>query len=371
MKKLLPGFAERLMRCPAAPYHEELVAAEVMRICGEHGLFHEFDRYGNLLVRCTKRTIKSPIALAAHMDHPGFVVRKRVSQGRYVARFLGGVGDSYFRAGTRLLLMPGRVRARLGKRLSQKQRDFEIEAVSRAAGETFIPSFAIWDLPEFGSRKGILRGRVCDDLIGVATILAVLAELRGTKAGSNVVGVLTRAEEVGFQGALMVAESKSIPRESLVISLETSRELPGVKMGRGVILRVGDKASIFDSAATRFLAEVGGALKKRDRTFDFQRALMSGGTCEATAYQEYGYRCAAVCVALGNYHNCGAKDKIAAEYVSAADAISMGKLLAEAARNLKRFDDLAGRLPKRLAGLAREGKRELLKRRINPQTPRK
>jgi hypothetical protein len=37
--------------------------------------------------------------------------------------------------------------------------------------------------------------------------------------------------------------------------LETSRELPGVKMGGGVILRVGDKASIFDSEATRFLAE--------------------------------------------------------------------------------------------------------------------
>ena len=42
---------------------------------------------------------------------------------------------------------------------------------------------------------------------------------------------------------------------------------------------------------------------------------MSGGTCEATAYQLYGYRTAALCVALGNYHNCGPDLTIAPEFV--------------------------------------------------------
>ena len=41
---------------------------------------------------------------------------------------------------------------------------------------------------------------------------------------------------------------------------------------------------------------------------------MSGGTCEATAYQEFGFQTAAVCVALGNYHNCGPRNRIAAEF---------------------------------------------------------
>ena len=62
--------------------------------------------------------------------------------------------------------------------------------------------------------------------------------------------MISRAEEVGFQGALTVASSRQLPKDSLVISLETSRELPPVKMGQGVIIRVGDRASIFDSAAT-------------------------------------------------------------------------------------------------------------------------
>lgn len=364
MKDVLPEIAERLMGCPAAPYHEELVAAEAARICDENGLVREMDQWGNLIVWCDRKQNtnqgRAPIVLAAHMDHPGFVIREQVDARTVIGRFLGGVGDSYFVNGTRVVLMPGRVGATLGRRLNEKERDFEIRAQKDLSE---VPRFAVWDLPEFESRKGILRGRVCDDLIGVATILSVLISLKGTSAGRNVMGVLSRAEEVGFQGALALAESKCLPRESLIISLETSRELPSVKMGEGVIIRVGDRSSIFDSDATRFLSEVAGDLQKGEKSFGFQRALMSGGTCEATAYQEYGYRCGAVCVALGNYHNCGANNKIRAEFVSGSDAISMERLLVECARVWPRYKELVGRLPKRLARLAAEGRKELSKNR--------
>jgi putative aminopeptidase FrvX len=361
MKAILTAIAERLMRCPAAPYHEELVAREAVRICEENGLAWEKDQFGNLLVRCRGKQSKAPIVLAAHMDHPGFLIRKQIDRQTFIARFHGGVADSYFRPGTKTLLIPGGVRAELGKCVDKKNRDYELHAKSDAP-ET--PSFAVWDLPPFEARRGLIRGRACDDLIGVATILAVLAGIKSTRAARNVVGVLSRAEEVGFQGALALAEAKRLPKKSLIVSLETSRELPSVKMGRGVIIRVGDRASIFDSAATRFLNEVAGDLQKRQRNFQFQRALMSGGTCEATAYQEYGYRCAAVCVALGNYHNCGSGDNIRAEFVSEPDALSMARLLTECAREWPRFDSLVARLPKRLSRLAREGRKELGKHQL-------
>jgi endoglucanase len=130
-------------------------------------------------------------------------------------------------------------------------------------------------------------------------------------------------------------------------------------MGKGVILRVGDKASIFDSEATRFLAECAAALAKKPSAFTWQRALMSGGTCEATAYQEYGYQVAAVCVALGNYHNCGPRHRIAAEYVSLNDAVGMVELLAHAARQMPRYPALVRRLPQRLERLAAEARRRI------------
>jgi endoglucanase len=54
---------------------------------------------------------------------------------------------------------------------------------------------------------------------------------------------------------------------------------------------------------------------------------MSGGTCEATAYQLDGYRAAALCVALGNYHNCGPDETIAPEFVAVDDVAGMIALM--------------------------------------------
>ena len=72
-------------------------------------------------------------------------------------------------------------------------------------------------------------------------------------------------------------------------------------------------------------------LTAKRKGFQFQRGLMSGGTCEGTAYQELGFQTAAVCIALGNYHNCAARNRIAAEYVSVADACGMASSLARRA----------------------------------------
>lgn len=361
MKRLFLEIAGRLMRCPAAPYFEELVAAEALKICREHRIRAQFDEFGNLFVRAAGTVGHRPLVLAAHMDHPGFSIQKQQKGEVCVGRFHGGVGDAYFKAGTKLLLMPGRIKARLGNRISEKNREYEIRVNSELKKSA---EFAVWDLPEFSLTKGIIRGRVCDDLIGVAAILTVLIQLRGTKAAAHVIGVLSRAEEVGFHGALALSESKHLPSNSVLVSLETSRETPPVKMGRGVIIRVGDRASTFDSAATRFLAEVATDLKKREPTFHFQRALMSGGTCEATAYQEYGYQCTGVCVALGNYHNCGPNEKIGAEFVSLSDAESMCSLLCKAAEEMPKMPMLTRRLPDRLAKLASEGRRKLIRRKL-------
>src|SRR3954471_4187874 len=97
-------------------------------------------------------------------------------------------------------------------------------------------------------------------------------------------------------------------------------------MGEGVIVRVGDRTSIFDDTATAALTAAATEAK-----IPFQRRLMSGGTCEATAYQLYGYRTAALCVALGNYHNCGPDLTIAPEFVALDDVAGMVQLMVRAA----------------------------------------
>jgi putative aminopeptidase FrvX len=365
------SLAARLMRQPAAPYHEHAVAREVKKICSDFDLHCDEDKFGNLLVRIDSKTFGNrnvrPIVFAAHMDHPGFDVVPNARSPR--VRFLGGVPDEYFRPGLRVRLMPGGLKAKLGKRLG-KERAFELKsAVRLSSGHRF----AVWELEDFALRKGFIHGRSCDDLIGVASALAALIELKDLtrKKGGRArvasaftpIAAISRAEEVGFHGALALCGSSAIPKNALVISLETSRELPGVKMGNGVIIRVGDRSSIFNSDAMRFLSEVAAERaserKSLNLRFAYQRALMSGGTCEATAYQEYGYQTAAVCIALGNYHNCGPQKRIAAEYVKVTDAISMVDLLIEATKNMPRFSELTQKLPTRLETMRKEAARKL------------
>ncbi len=354
-QELLVSIAKRLMGCPAIAYHEDAVRAEAETICREQGLEFERDQYGNVFIHWQQGRKQRPLVLAAHLDHPGFEIKRALAGKSLRAEFLGGVPESYFRRGVKLRLMPGAVPAVLGRRLKGEK----AYALTAQRKPSTAPEFAVWELEDFAIRRGRIYGRACDDLIGCATILTTLIELKRRRAPTHVIGVLSRAEEVGFHGALTIAEARGLPKDSLVISLETSREMSPVKMGQGMILRVGDRASVFDSAATRFLNESAVRLQQRESAFKFQRALMSGGTCEATAYQEYGYQTAAVCVALGNYHNCGPGNRLRAEYVSVSDAVGMAQLLTEAAIQMKHYSRLTAKLPKRLADYARQARRRL------------
>jgi putative aminopeptidase FrvX len=105
-----------------------------------------------------------------------------------------------------------------------------------------------------------------------------------------------------------------LPPGTIPLSLETSSELPPAKMGEGVIIRVGDKSSVFDPDITARLVRVAQAQSIR-----YQRCLMPGGTCEATAFNLFGYPAGALCIALGNYHNCTSDGRIGSEYVSVTD----------------------------------------------------
>ncbi len=283
--------AHRILSQPTAPFHEDAVRREIRALLADcaHITLTE-DRFGNLLAHYRRGsggalTAKAPrFAFAAHMDHPAYVGRD----------FLGGVPERY---------------------LKKKPRTRKFGA------------FRMWDLPACEVRAGRIRSRACDDLIGCTAIVAALRELEATGAPCAAWGLFTRAEEVGFIGAIELAKSARLPKSVTVVSLETSSVKGGpVRIGGGPIIRVGDRTSVFDSAAT---AQLQSAAKAAG--IPHQRALMQGGTCEATAYALYGYRTAAMCVALGNYHNCGPGDRIAAEYVSVEDTLGMARLCAAAA----------------------------------------
>ncbi|MFV1996165.1 MAG: M20/M25/M40 family metallo-hydrolase, partial [Verrucomicrobiales bacterium] len=183
--------------------------------------------------------------------------------------------------------------------------------------------FAMWDLPALEQRDGLIHSRACDDLVNCATILAAFDSLEARGVEAAVHAVFTRAEEVGFVGAVELARRWPYPEGAVFVSLETSAPVPGVEIGGGPVLRVGDRLSIFDHCATGHFARVAA-----EAGIEVQRCLLDRGACEATAIQAYGIPAAGMSIALGNYHNCGPGSKIEAEFISRDDYFSMVALVA-------------------------------------------
>src|SRR5215210_1516320 len=129
-KRKLLSITRAILEQPTAPFHEEAVAAEVLRQLAKcpHVKVRR-DKFGNLIASYRRgKHAKPRYAFAAHMDHPGWVG----------SEFLGGVPKE---------LLP------TGKR--------------KSFGE-----FAMWDFPACDLRRdGRLYSRACDDLIGCAVIV--------------------------------------------------------------------------------------------------------------------------------------------------------------------------------------------------------
>ena len=301
---------------PTAPFHEDAVRAEILiQLAQCPHVSAEQDDFGNVVARYRRGEGEARFAFAAHMDHPAYVFDPAITEG---AEAQAGAGSKQ---------PPAAPAAISGAPLSSTF----LGGVPREYREKNPPTrdfgaFAMWDLPACELREGRIHSRACDDLIGCSAIVALFRELEEQEAEACVYGLFTRAEEVGFVGAIRLAQSGIVPRTVTVISLETSSEKGGpAKMGEGVVVRVGDRTSIFDAGATATLVQFAKAAG-----IPAQRCLMSGGTCEGTAYQLYGYRCAALCVALGNYHNCGPETQIAPEFVSLDDVAGMVRLMVHA-----------------------------------------
>jgi putative aminopeptidase FrvX len=341
---------------PTAPFAEGRVAEFVRKfVSRRQNLSLKEDRFGNLLIELKSRRNLPRWVFTAHMDHPGFVAKKMLDGNRLQAVFRGWVKVEFAR-GARVVFYDDRGEAR-GTVVEATVLDYD----QRAVPDTVIVcvnrpvargSPGMFDQGVGRYREGKFYSRACDDLGGAAACLEMIDRLSRARrpVPSPVAVLLTRAEEEGFIGCIAACKHQTLLRKSdRVIAIECSSRQPVAPQGDGVIIRVGDRASVFNSALTYFLGQQAEELKKKDRQFRYQRALMPGGVCEATVYDVFGYTAASLCVALGNYHNMDVKrGKIGPEYIDAGDWRNMVKLFVHLAENGHRFKPGHGDLRKRV-----------------------
>ena len=303
--------------------------------------------------RGAARRATAPIFFTAHMDHPAFVVAQVCGARELTAEFRGHVQERFFVGSPVLLHSDGRRPAR-GRVVEfhrpEAPRSDGLARVLFARDVAARPGDLLtWDVGAPRIRQGRLEAPSCDDPAGVAAALAALDVLLGERRFRGDVRVLlTRAEETGFVGAIAACRAGTLPRQGRFITLETSKSFPESPIGGGPVIRVGDRTGIFDPDLTYRLSRIAAAVAAEDPKFQWQRKLMPGGTCEASVFETYGFKAAACCVPLGNYHNMNeATGRPAAETISLADFDGLVRLLAAVGRNLddtKRFPPLKVRL---------------------------
>ena len=338
---------------PAAPFFERNVAQYILETLENIGVEAYRDAYGNIIAHyknvSESATPQPPIAFMAHMDHPGFEIIE-ASEGRIVARALGGVPVASLKKPTPvLILLPD------GERMSAEVVPPD-EPLSQDASERLVlvrlksdvaldlPVPVAFDLPDFVLDGDTIRMRALDDLAGCGGILASLERVVSDKAETEMYAIFTRCEEGGLYGARLLAEAGTLPKETLIVSLEASPVIPGVAQGEGPIIRTGDAAYTFDADAEQVLIAARESIRGREPDFKCQRQLMSGGTCEATAFAVFGYHATGIAFPLGNYHNATTRipdpdGGIDAEYIRLSDYLGGVALIAEAAVSVAKRND--------------------------------
>ena len=350
---------QEICSLPTAPFVEDRAIAYARRFAKDRKLKLTEDRFGNLLLEL--RGMKRGAArwvFTAHMDHPGFVADRMLDDRTLRATFRGYVLAEYLQ-GQKVRFFAGddEIRGVVTEVTAEKKSPRAERAIIRVSGHVPPESAGMLDQGEGRVKGKKFLSRAIDDLAGVAAALEMLDRLVKKPPAATVAVLLTRAEEEGFVGAMAASlHPELLRKDDRLIAIECSAMQPYAQQGDGCIIRIGDRTSVFNSSISYFISDIAGKLTKKDKSFKFQRALMPGGTCEATVYDVYGFTAGSICVPLGNYHNMDReKKKIGPEYIDVNDWENMVKLFVAVAKTGHEYEPghamLKGKLEKRFRTL--------------------
>jgi len=292
----------------SAPYYETQTSKLIIDVLSKSNIPFTKDDFGNIIAHYKldeSNNDINPIAYVAHMDHPGFEAISYDENNQLEAKPLGGVPISSMISKTPILIKSAKGDWVKGTtRPVNNNTDCKTVYIDlKNKIPLNLPAPIVFDLSNFSITDNHIHMRAIDDLAGCSSILSALEQIVESKIECNIYAVFTRAEEVGLIGARLICENKILPKNSTVISVESSPLIPGVLQGEGPIIRTGDKQTTFNYEAEQILTKSLKNLQSRNPSFKGQRKLMDGGTCEGTAFNIEGYKTTGIAFPLKNYHN--------------------------------------------------------------------
>ena len=228
------------------------------------------DAIGNVMVfRKGAKALDRPVALCAHMDEVGVIIKKITEDGMLKFGFVGGV-DPRVVIGrpVRFGDVPGVIGIKAvhlttaaERRTMPKTKNLYIDigATSRAAAEKLVSlgDYGVFDsaVVEFGD--GLIKAKAIDDRVGCAALLRLLED----EPPVDTWFCFTVQEETGLRGAASMAFALD-PGFARVLEGTTAADLAEVKgadavcrVRGGVVLPFMDGATIYDAALFELLRD--------------------------------------------------------------------------------------------------------------------
>lgn len=247
------------------------------------------DAIGNVMVfRKGAKALDRPVALCAHMDEVGVIIKKITEDGMLKFGFVGGV-DPRVVIGrpVRFGDVPGVIGIKAvhlttaaERRTMPKTKNLYIDigATSRAAAEKLVSlgDYGVFDsaVVEFGD--GLIKAKAIDDRVGCAALLRLLED----EPPVDTWFCFTVQEETGLRGAASMAFALD-PGFAMVLEGTTAADLAEVegadavcRVRGGVVLPFMDGATIYDAALFELLRD---ACTKRGIPWQ-TKTRVAGGT---------------------------------------------------------------------------------------------
>jgi putative aminopeptidase FrvX len=225
MRALLRDDLMALMRIPGLAGHEERVRAAIRARLAASGITARSDVPGNLVASFPGDAGAPRVMVFAHMDQPGFVVRRIGEDGLLRLARLGGVPERALAAQEVLVQLgegrdlPGVIANKAHHATAPDERLRVVPAAevfvdtglaSRAAVEAAgvrIGTPVVWAPRAVELGSGRVMGTAVDDRAGCAVLLALARILQGRRSGPTVHLVFSVQEEFNLRGAQVAAQA--------------------------------------------------------------------------------------------------------------------------------------------------------------------
>jgi len=238
-----------LMLIPGLSGHEDRVARDIARRLDAMGLACRFDRLGNISVEVPGHPDLPRVLLFAHMDQPGFVVRRIEDDGLIRVERLGGMPERALAAQAVLITgsggdWPGVILTKSHHATLPEEKyrvvpyaELCIDAGFRSRAEAEAAGLRIGAPVTYLPRVielhgGRIAGTAIDDRAGCAVLLELLAR-RKAVAGPPLTVVFSVQEEFNLRGVLPAAAAAR-PDIAIQIDLILATDTPDMA-GRGAV----------------------------------------------------------------------------------------------------------------------------------------